>query len=164
MSFKENLELIVDQFDDDVYKDPGVFYCSPDHLDAIKHIEKNSFTAATIRNCHVTKLTNTIMLGLFYAMKPEARVEITLFQPIEVMQEYDAKQIEAVAKLAGFDEIRINEADYIDPDSQKQLETLAVSFIKPVTDPKQHFTREVIAEIKTNTRRRNRTKKKTTTE
>ena len=37
MSFKENLELIVDQFDDDVYKDPGVFYCSPDHLDAIKH-------------------------------------------------------------------------------------------------------------------------------
>ena len=158
MSFKENLELIVDQFDDDVYKDPGVFYCSPDHLDAIKHIEKNSFTAATIRNCHVTKLTNTIMLGLFYAMKPEARVEITLFQPIEVMQEYDA------AKLAGFDEIRINEADYIDPDSQKQLETLAVSFIKPVTDPKQHFTREVIAEIKTNTRRRNRTKKKTTTE
>ena len=25
MSFKNNLELIVDQFDDDVYKDQGVF-------------------------------------------------------------------------------------------------------------------------------------------
>ena len=160
MSFRENLELIVDQLDDEVYKDPGVFYCSPDHLDAIKHVEKNTFTAATIRNCPVTKLTNTIMLGIFYALKPEARVEITIFQPIEIMQEYDAKHIEAIAKLAGFDEIRINEADYIDPDSQKQLETLAVSFIKPVTDPKHVFTREVIVEIKTNTRRRNRTKKK----
>ena len=160
MSFKNNLELIVDQFDEELYKEQGVFYCSPDHLEAINHIEKNTFTAYTIRNCPVTKLPNTIMLGLFYALKPEAPVEITIFQPIEIMQEYDAKHIEDIAKLAGFDEIIINEADFIDPDSQKQLEILAISFIKPVTVPKHVFIREVIVEIKTNTKRRNRTKKK----
>jgi len=153
-------QLIIDS--EDTYKDiENIFYVHPSHLNMLKSISNNQFTSVSIKNSSVDDISAYALMNLFGKLKTGAKVEMIIYQPISVMQEYDAKQIEAVAKLAGFDEIRINEADYIDPDSQKQLETLAVSFMKPVTDPKQHFTREVIAEIKTNTRRRNRTKKKT---
>jgi hypothetical protein len=38
----------------------------------------------------------------------DATVTVEIDQPIGVMQEYDAKQVEANAKLAGFDDIKID--------------------------------------------------------
>ena len=48
-----------------------------------------------------------------------------------VMQEYDAKQVEANAKLAGFTDFVTTACDFTDA-SGKTLKTLMVSCVKPV--------------------------------
>ena len=49
------------------------------------------------------------------------------------MQEYDAKQVEANLKLAGFDNIKIVDGDYLK--AGKKVNTLVVSCIKQVKNP-----------------------------
>ena len=44
---------------------------------------------------------------------------------------YDAKQIEANALFAGFSDVKINEITYVDSKTQRKMETLSVTFIKP---------------------------------
>ena len=48
------------------------------------------------------------------------------------MQEYDAKQIEANAKLAGFTNFETNSFDFVDSKTDKKFKTLAVTFQKPI--------------------------------
>ena len=123
-------ELIVDS--DDTYSDtPNVIFVHPEHLDTLRYTQPNSFSGATIRNCPVSKIKTSIIMGMYSSLKQNAKVEIVVYQPIEVMQEYDARTIEAYAKLAGFDDIKTSTVPYVDPASQKQLETLCVSFVKP---------------------------------
>ena len=47
------------------------------------------------------------------------------------MQPYEAKMIEANAKLAGFTDIQTNPATFFNEFSNKEEETLCVSFTKP---------------------------------
>ena len=42
------------------------------------------------------------------------------------MQEYDAKQVEANARLAGFNDISLNSTSYIDPKSKREIDTTEV--------------------------------------
>jgi len=53
------------------------------------------------------------------------------------MQEYDAKQIEAHAKLAGFDNFETNSEELTDTKTQKKYKTLVVTFEKPVKNPNE---------------------------
>ena len=53
-----------------------------------------------------------------------------IYQLISIMQEYDAKEIEANALYAGFIDIKINDITYVDK-NQKKIDTLIVSFVKP---------------------------------
>ena len=64
-------------------------------------------------------------------MKVGGQVEIIVYQPVAVMQFYDAKQLEANALLAGFADDKINDTTYVDYKSQRKMETLSFSFIKP---------------------------------
>ena len=51
------------------------------------------------------------------------------------MQSYDAKQIEANAKLAGLDGIEIIDHEYENPQTQAKIATLLVKGARPEKNP-----------------------------
>ena len=60
-------------------------------------------------------------------MKVNSKINIIICQPLSVMQSYDAKQVEANCRLAGFDGIETS--DYEDPDTK--VKTKLVSAVRP---------------------------------
>ena len=64
-------------------------------------------------------------------MKPEAKVEIVISQPMLVMQSLDSKQIEAHAEHVGFEDISTEDTMYIDEKNGIQYPTVSVIFYKP---------------------------------
>jgi hypothetical protein len=93
---------------------------------------------------------------MFGTMKVGAVVEITIFQPLTVLQMFDAKTIEANAIFAGFDNVKISETTYIDDKTQRSQETLQVTFIKPAS---KGLTQQEIMSIKEDVRTRTLTRK-----
>ena len=123
-------ELIIDS--EDTYKDiDNIFYVHPSHLNTIKSLQNGQFTSVTIKNTPVDDITPFFLLNLFTKMKVGATAEIIIYEPVSVMQVYDARQVEANAKLAGFADIKVNERNYVDSVSQKKSDTLAVTFVRP---------------------------------
>ena len=46
------------------------------------------------------------------------------------MQDYDVKQVEANARLAGFDDISVSETTFVEPKSGKELTTQQLDLVK----------------------------------
>ena len=127
---KTEYELIIDS--EDTYKDlDNISYIHPSHLNMIKSLSSNQYSRVSIKNTKVDDITPYILLNLYGKLKTDAQIEIIVYQPVAVMQFYDAKQLEANALLAGFSDIKINDTTYVDYKTQRKMETLAVSFIKP---------------------------------
>ena len=123
-------ELIIDS--EDTYKDlDNISYIHPSHLNMIKSISNNQFTSVSIKNSSVDDISAYALMNLFGKVKTGAKVEMIIHQPISVMQEYDAKQLEANALLAGFADVKINDITYVDSKTQKKINTLSVTFVKP---------------------------------
>ena len=123
-------ELIIDS--EDTYKDiDNIFYVHPSHLNMLKSISNNQFTSVSIKNSSVDDISAYALMNLYGKLKTGAKVEMIIYQPITVMQEYDAKQIEASALLAGFTDVKINDITYVDSKTQRKMDTLSVSFVKP---------------------------------
>ena len=117
---KTEYELIIDS--EDTYKDiDNISYIHPSHLNMIKSISNNQFTSVSIKNSSVDDISAYALMNLFGKVKTGAKVEMIIHQPISVMQEYDAKQIEASALLAGFTDVKINDITYVDSKTQKKL-------------------------------------------
>jgi len=76
------------------------------------------------------------------------------------MQEYDAKQVEANAKLAGFTEFEHAQDTFKDPKSGKEFKTIGVKFIRPIRNPSKT---EIEVEVKTTTVTKGGDTKTTTT-
>ena len=122
--------LIIDS--EDTYKEKdNIFYIHPSHLNMLKSISNNQFTSVSIKNSSVDDISAYALMNLFGKLKTGAKVEMIIYQPISVMQEYDAKQIEASALLAGFTDVKINDISYVDSKTQKKINTLSVTFVKP---------------------------------
>ena len=152
---QENMELIID--DEDTYLElDNVFYVHPSRIGSLKHLSHYQFISATIKNCPIENLTGYNMVQMFGTMKVGAVVEITIFQPLTVLQMFDAKTIEANAIFAGFDNVKISETTYIDDKTQKSQETLQVTFIKPAS---KGLTQQEIMSIKEDVRTRTLTRK-----
>lgn len=130
----EDYELVIDS-EDNYLNDQGVFYIHPGRLQTIRCVANNQFSSCTVKNSPVSALTSLNLVGVLEKLKQNAKVEIYIDQPITVMQEYDAKQVEANLKLAGFDEISIGSSSYVKESTGKKIETLVVSCIKPVKNP-----------------------------
>ncbi len=86
--------------------DPNVFLLHPKKLNWLMSFEKNTFDAANIVNVVAKDLKSLGLFNIHRVMKDNAMVEIVILQPISVMQELDAVEIEANAKLAGFTDIQ----------------------------------------------------------
>jgi hypothetical protein len=121
--------LIIDS--EDTYKEKdNIFYIHPSHLNMLKSISNNQFTSVTIKNSKVDEISSFVLMNLFGKIKVGGKVEMIIYQPISIMQEYDAKEIEANALYAGFIDIKINDITYVDK-NQKKIDTLIISFVKP---------------------------------
>ena len=83
-------------------------------------------------------MTGFNLVKILEKLQPLAPVEVIIDQPVSVMQEYDAKQVEANAKLAGFDDIKIEPGTYTNPEG-KAVNTLIVTFEKPEKAPGNRF-------------------------
>jgi hypothetical protein len=92
-------------------------------------------------------------------LKPNSVLEVIIFQPISVMQEYDAKQVEANAKLAGFVEFETNNYMNVDSKTEKKYQTLAVTCVKPEKKQSEEVTVEVTVTKKNDTKAKDQNQK-----
>ena len=125
MSFAE---LVVDSVEPE---EDDVMYLRPSKLDTSVYLVSNIFDEATIRNCPVEKITSSGLAGIFSSLKPLAKINITVFQPIAVMIYYDSKQIEANLKLAGFENIKISDVNIKDQKTGQTIQTQSIEAQKP---------------------------------
>ena len=122
-------KLIVDN--DDTYQDESdVFLTSPQHMGCLKVVKPQTFDSALIQNAHVDDLSAFALTQLFTVLKMGARATIVITQPVLVMQDYDVKQVEANARLAGFEDISVSETTFVEPKSGKELTTQQLELVK----------------------------------
>ena len=158
------MELVVDTVDN-YEPDSNLFYMPGPHISMLKCVRPNQFSSAKIVNTDVDYLTSYALANLYSTLRPGAEVSITISQPVAVMQEYDAKQVEANARLAGFNDISLNSTSYIDPKSKREIDTTEVVLKKTERDVedirrKKEVVREarVVREVKSTGRSSGRRK------
>ena len=93
-------------------------------------ITPNMISSVSIKNSDVKDINAYILTNLFSKVRKGTQVEVIINQPISILQNYDAKQIEANALYAGFSDVKINDITYVDDKTQNKMNTLSVSFIK----------------------------------
>ena len=140
-----NMTLVVDSIDK--YNDDNIYYVQPKRFSSIQYLQNNFFSKCKIQNSNIDLLTPFAFLNLFSKLKKNANTEIVIDQPVSVMQEYDARQVIANAQMAGFTNIKTTDTQYIEPRTQKKIDTLCVSFTKP---EKKEFDEEKLNSIKEN--------------
>ena len=100
-------QLVIDG-NDEYQESQDIFYMHPSRLGMLRYVKNNSFDSAQIKNSPIDALNSLNLVTVLEKIVPEGTVTVEIDQPIGVMQEYDAKQVEANAKLAGFDDIKID--------------------------------------------------------
>ena len=121
-------ELVVDLVEPDR---ENTMYLSPSKLNCSQFLMPNVFDKATIKNCTIDQITSTGLVGVFTSLKPLAKVNIIVFQPIEVMVFYDTKQIEANLKLVGFENIKITDINIKNEETGQKIPTKSIEAQKP---------------------------------
>ena len=137
MSFDE---LIVDTVEP---KEDNIMYLLPTKLSSSKFLRHNTFDQATIKNTSVEKITPSGLMGILASLKPQGKISILVYQPIAVMLTYDAKQIEANLKLAGFENIQISDINIRDEKTGKIIQTQSVEASKPLSKRSGDVTIEI---------------------
>ena len=128
---EDSLTLLIDTEESkDSLISETTFYLHPSQLNMLKTISNDQFSSVTIKNTNIEEITPNSLLNIFSKVKTFGKVEIIVYQPLEIMQEIDAKQIEACALLVGFIDTKISDYTYVDKNNKK-INTLAVSFVKP---------------------------------
>ena len=112
-------------------RDEGIFYLLPSEMSKSGLLNPEKFDSCDIRNVEVDDIRPSALLGILSSLKPNGRVTVTLCEPIAVMQPYEARMVEANAKLAGFVDIQTNPGTFFNKFSNQEDETLVISFTKP---------------------------------
>ncbi len=112
-------------------RDEGIFYLLPSEMSKSGLLNPEKFDSCEIRNVEVDDIKPSALLGILTALKPNGTVSVLICQPVAVMQPYEAKMIEANAKLAGFTDIQTSPATFFNEFSNQEDETLCVTFTKP---------------------------------
>lgn len=116
---------------------PNVFYAHPKRLPLLFTFKDATFDSCLIDYTPIDYLTSIHFAYILRTLKPEATAKVIIHQPITVMQDYDAKQVEANAKLAGFTDFEITSDSFKDYKSGKIFNTVSVNFIRPNKAPKR---------------------------
>ena len=112
-------------------RDEGIFYLLPSEMSKSGLLNPEKFDSCEIRNVDVDDIRPSALLGILSSLKPNGRVTVTLCEPIAVMQPYEARMVEANAKLAGFVDIQTSPGTFFNKFSNQDDETLVVTFTKP---------------------------------
>ena len=112
-------------------RDEGIFYLLPSEMSKSGLLNPEKFDSCEIRNVEVDDIRPSALLGILSSLKPNGTVSVLICEPIAVMQPYEARMIEANAKLAGFTDIRTSPATFFNEFSNQDDETLIVTFTKP---------------------------------
>ena len=111
--------------------DEGIFYLLPSEMSKSGLLNPEKFDSVEIRNVNVDDIRPSALLGILSSLRPNGTASVLICEPIAVMQPYEAKMIEANAKLAGFTDIQTSPATFFNEFSNKEEETLCVTFTKP---------------------------------
>ena len=111
--------------------DEGTFHLFPSEMSKSGLLNPERFESCEIRNVEVDDIRPSALLGILTSLKPNGEVTVLICQPIAVMQPYEARMIEANAKLAGFTDIKTSPAKFFNEFSNKEEDTLCVTFVKP---------------------------------
>ena len=122
------MELIVDTEIDPNRE--NVYYLPPENLKQLRFVKANSFSRATIRNCHVSNLTGYNLQSLFNSLARGSTATIVIDEPVLVLQDYDANAILANAELAGFKNIRTGNQNAFCPGLGTKVETISITLTK----------------------------------
>jgi len=112
-------------------RDEGIFYLLPSEMSKSGLLNPEKFDSVDIRNVDVDDIRPSALLGILSSLKPNGKVSVTLCEPIAVMQPYEARMVEANAKLAGFTDIKTSPATFFNKFSNQEDETLCITFTKP---------------------------------
>ena len=123
------LDLVIDSKIHE--KDEGIFYLLPSEMSKSGLLNPEKFDSCTIQNVDVDDIRPSALLGILSSLKPNGTVTVVICEPIAVMQPYEARMIEANAKLAGFTDIQTSPGTFLNEFSNKEDETLVVTFTKP---------------------------------
>ena len=111
-------------------REEDIFYLLPSEMSKSGLLNPEKFDSVDIRNVDVDDIRPSALLGILSSLRPNGTASVLICEPIAVMQPYEAKMIEANAKLAGFTDIQTNPATFFNEFSNKEEETLCVSFTK----------------------------------
>ena len=109
-------------------KEDDCLVIHPSHLNMASAFESNTFDKIFINNTKTELLRAKGFFNLARAVKSKGALEIIVDQPIAVMQNLDAGEIEANAKLGGF--INITTENYQINNNGTKLSTLRLKMIK----------------------------------
>ena len=112
-------------------REENTFYLLPSEKSKSGLLNPERFDSVDIRNVDVDDIRPSALLGILSSLKPNGTVSVLICEPIAVMQPYEAKMIEANAKLAGFVDIQTSPATFFNEFSNSEDETLCVTFTKP---------------------------------
>lgn len=135
-----SVKLIIDG--NDTYQQiDDIFYIHPCRIGMVKHVHKNTFDSCEIKNSPLDSLTPLNLVTILDKLIPNGKMEIELDQPISVMQDYDAKQVEANVKLAGFDDITIDGNTIIctKPERRRSTNDIEITKTKVVKTSKRKY-------------------------
>ena len=102
-------------------KEKNAMVITPNHLNLADAFQKEIFDKVIVLNSKSDLLTGKAFFNLWRALKQGGVCEVVVDQPIAVMQQLDAGEIEANGKLGGFSIVTTSPYDaYI---SQKGQQT-----------------------------------------
>jgi hypothetical protein len=124
--------LIVDSIDSHDGED-GVMVVHPAHLSAVENFAKASFDRCLIAHSPAQYLRAIALFNIAKCLKSGAICEIIIYQPLSVLQDLDAGQIEAYARLAGFKDIREESYNGVENirGRERKVSTLKLSMTRP---------------------------------
>ena len=128
-SYGQGLTLVIDTEVGE--RDEGIFYLLPSEMSKSGLLNPEKFDSVDIRNVDVDDIRPSALLGILSSLRPNGTCSVLICEPIAVMQPYEAKMIEANAKLAGFTDIQTSPATFYNEFSNSEDETLCVTFTKP---------------------------------
>ena len=109
-------------------KEDNCLVINPSHLNMADTFESNTFDKIFINNTKTEFLRAKGFFNLAKCLKSKGTLEIIVDQPIAVMQNLDAGEIEANAKLGGF--IDINTENCQINNNGTKLSTIRIKMIK----------------------------------
>ena len=117
---------------DSKLEESSVFFVHPQRLPILHVFSDNVFESCLINYTAIDYLSSLNLAYIMRTLKPHSTVRVVIYQPISVMQDYDIKQVEANAKLAGFSDFETSQDTFKDIKTGKEFGTIGINFTKPV--------------------------------